>query len=194
MSYLASGVGKPLYADKVTEEQQRLGFARVLVEIDVTSDCPKEITICHGNGSNITVVVEYPWLPPKCSCCGGFGHATHSCSNKERKVWIPKIRKPDLVRKSNAGPSKSVPFDRTIRKPNGASLSKGNSGGIRLSNSFGPIGQYVMAEKEEEEEIPSKTPITFLDVFENALSSKDNGKAHIGESSRGIEFSPSKGT
>jgi hypothetical protein len=32
LSYVASGVGKPLCADFVTEEQQRLGFARVLVE------------------------------------------------------------------------------------------------------------------------------------------------------------------
>jgi hypothetical protein len=41
-----------------------------------------------------------------------------------------------------------------------------------------------MADKEEEE-IPSRAPITFLDVFENALTTKDKGKAPMGESSRG---------
>jgi hypothetical protein len=119
----------------------------------------------------------------------------HSCPKKEKKVWIPKIRKLDLVRKSTAGPSKSMPLDGTIRKPNGASISKGKSRGIRLSNSFGPIGNNVVADKEEEE-IPSRTPITFLDVFENALTTKDKGKAQMGEGSRGggTEFSPSKGT
>jgi hypothetical protein len=43
LSHVASGVGKLLYADKVTEERRRLGYARVLVEIDIDSECPKEI-------------------------------------------------------------------------------------------------------------------------------------------------------
>jgi hypothetical protein len=92
LSHVASGVGKPLCADRVTEEQQRLGYARVLVEIDVNSVCPKEIFISRANGTNLSIGVEYPWLPPKCSGCGGFGHATYVCPNtkKENKVWMPK--------------------------------------------------------------------------------------------------------
>jgi hypothetical protein len=64
LSHVASGVGKPLFADRVTEEQQRLGYARVLVEIDANSVCPKEIFICRANGTNLSIGVEYPWLPP----------------------------------------------------------------------------------------------------------------------------------
>jgi hypothetical protein len=79
LSHVASGVGKPLYADKVTEEQKRLGYARVLVEIDVNSECPKEIDI-ELNGESIVIGVEYPWLPPKCSLCAGFGHSAYACS------------------------------------------------------------------------------------------------------------------
>lgn len=194
LSHVASGVGKPLYADKVTEEQKRLGFARVLVEIDVNSDCPKEIIICRGNGANITIGVEYPWLPLKCSCCGGVGHAAYSCSKKDKQVWIPKVQKPEMVRKSLTGASKQkAPFDRTIRKPDRASKSKGNYGGIRLSNSFGPIGHNEKEEKEEEE-VQSRTPITFFEVFENTLTTRDKGKAKVKESSLGERgFSPTKG-
>jgi hypothetical protein len=32
---VASGVGKPLCVDSVTEEQLRLGFARVLVKVNI---------------------------------------------------------------------------------------------------------------------------------------------------------------
>jgi len=46
LGYVASGIRKPLFADKVTEEQQRLGFTRVLIGIDVHLDCPKELTLC----------------------------------------------------------------------------------------------------------------------------------------------------
>jgi hypothetical protein len=50
LSSVASGVGKPLYANKITKEQKRLGFARVLVEIDVSSECPKEIFVSTEDG------------------------------------------------------------------------------------------------------------------------------------------------
>jgi hypothetical protein len=43
LSHISSGVGKPLCVDSVTEEQLRLGFARVLVEVDVESTFPKEV-------------------------------------------------------------------------------------------------------------------------------------------------------
>jgi hypothetical protein len=90
LCYVASRVGKPLYADKVTKDQKRLGFARVLVEIDMNSDCPKEIEIQRSNGDFVTVGVVYPWLPPKCSVCKGFEYAAFACSKKEKQVWIPK--------------------------------------------------------------------------------------------------------
>jgi hypothetical protein len=82
-------VGKPLYADKITEEQKRLGFARVLVEIDNDSECPKEIIICRANRSKTSNGVEYPWLPQKCYS-DGFGHAAYACAKKEKKIWVSK--------------------------------------------------------------------------------------------------------
>jgi hypothetical protein len=86
LSRVASGIGKPLFADKITEEHSRLGFARVLVEIDVNSDCPKVIEICKANGDFIWVSMEYPWLLSKCSVCEGFGHAAYACPKKAKKV------------------------------------------------------------------------------------------------------------
>jgi predicted GNAT superfamily acetyltransferase len=54
---VASGVGNSLYADSVTEEQLRLGYARVLVEVNVDSEFPKEIDLDMGKGKSITVGV-----------------------------------------------------------------------------------------------------------------------------------------
>jgi hypothetical protein len=98
VSALAFGILEPyLYADSITEEQKRLGYARVLVEIDMESECPKEIVICRANGDSVNIGVEYPWLPPKCSLCGGFGHAVYACSKKETKKWVPKTHIPTAV-------------------------------------------------------------------------------------------------
>jgi hypothetical protein len=43
LSHVASAVGKPLFVDSIIEEQIRLGFASVLVEVNVDSDLPMKI-------------------------------------------------------------------------------------------------------------------------------------------------------
>jgi hypothetical protein len=153
LSHVASGVRKPLYADRITEEQKRLGFARVLVEIDTASVCPKEVIIQKENGSTISVGIEHPWLPPKRSGCGSFGHAAYACAKKERKVWIPKKQVPSP--KPVQPMQKKKEFDKTIRRPSGTPRAKSKSGGIRLPNSFGNLGGM----DENEEEILIRTPI-----------------------------------
>ncbi|XP_062171116.1 uncharacterized protein LOC133876895 [Alnus glutinosa] len=186
LSYVASGVGVPLYADKVTKEQKRLGFARVLVELDVNSDCPKEMTICRANGDSVTVGVIYPWLPPKCSSCKAFGHAVFACKKQDKKVWIPKQPKTPKRKTSPVG-KQAMPFDRTIRKPVGVSKTKTNAEGLRLSNSFdGLSGDEEMVGVEK-----PRSPTTFLQVFEKVLLSNGKGKM---EGNPGMEgFSPTGG-
>lgn len=43
-------MGRPLYADSVTEKHQRLGFPRILVEVDINVEFPKNIEVDTGNG------------------------------------------------------------------------------------------------------------------------------------------------
>lgn len=85
LSSVANGIGRPLYIDSLTQKQQRLGFARVLVEDNIHDALSKEIEIDLGNDS-ITVGVEYSWIPIKCKMCSSFGHATYACTKKEKKV------------------------------------------------------------------------------------------------------------
>ncbi len=153
-----------------------------MIEIDITLECPKEIDICRENGDIINIVVEYSWLPPKCSICGGFGHAAYACvkkDKKKKKVWIPKVQRKEPSRNTSPQTKQKLSFDRTIRKLVGASTSKEKSEGIQLSNSF----ERLAKEDKENEEVQSRQPITFMDVFENALSSKGKGKAKVGKGS-----------
>jgi hypothetical protein len=50
LSHIASGVGKPICADSVTEQYLRLGFARVLVEVNVDDEVRKEIDVLGIDG------------------------------------------------------------------------------------------------------------------------------------------------
>jgi hypothetical protein len=59
LKYVASGVGKPFCADSVTEEQLRLSYARVLVEVNINSDFPKEVEIVGAEGERVAVGIEY---------------------------------------------------------------------------------------------------------------------------------------
>jgi hypothetical protein len=81
---VASGIGKPFCANSVTEEQIRLGFARMLVEINIESDFPKKVEVVGVDGNRVIVGVEYPWIPVKCKKCKTFGHLAHTCTKIEK--------------------------------------------------------------------------------------------------------------
>lgn len=66
MGHVASGVGRPHYANSFTKNHQRLSFARILVEVDINADFPKNIGVDKGNGRSCLVGIEYPWIPSKC--------------------------------------------------------------------------------------------------------------------------------
>jgi hypothetical protein len=77
--------------------------------------------------------------------------------------------------------------EKVIRRPSIATNAKSKGNRVRLSNSFANIG----LEDTEEEKFTLRTPSTFFEVFEKALSSKERGKMKVGEIDvRG--FSPTK--
>ncbi|KAI8528924.1 hypothetical protein RHMOL_Rhmol12G0185800 [Rhododendron molle] len=87
LSYLASAVGVPLFADSPTETCQRLSYARLCIEVDVGVDLPDTVDVEYANGCQVTVGVKYQWKPVKCLNCHVFGHSETQCS---AVVKIPK--------------------------------------------------------------------------------------------------------
>ncbi|GKD71191.1 RNA-directed DNA polymerase, eukaryota, reverse transcriptase zinc-binding domain protein, partial [Tanacetum coccineum] len=80
----------------------RLGYARVLMEINAKNDFKDNVEICYKNQSNIIysqkfINVEYAWKPPKCSHCHVFGH-NHANFNKNRDVFGYKYQKQNVIR------------------------------------------------------------------------------------------------
>ncbi|GKG42901.1 hypothetical protein Tco_0479585, partial [Tanacetum coccineum] len=82
--------------DKVTtqmcnEGTGRLGFARVLVEMNAKIDMKDKIELCYRNKNNETVRtkfvnVEYVWKLVRCSHCAVFGHNYSKCGFNPDKV------------------------------------------------------------------------------------------------------------
>lgn len=82
LSYVASSVGRPLYADQLTESGQRLSFAKICVEVDCSSPLPSSFDLKYANGDMVEIRVQYPWKPMMCSDCTVFGHGVSNCPKK----------------------------------------------------------------------------------------------------------------
>ncbi|KAF7152803.1 hypothetical protein RHSIM_Rhsim01G0069100 [Rhododendron simsii] len=125
LSYLASAVGKPLYADEMTESAKRVSFAKVCVEVDLKSSLPHSFDLITSSGQLVIIDVKYPWRPTKCTSCGVFGH--FECGqNKEtgqrvseqmvgqgpsvpqNKVWVVKTGKVDAITVSSVSHDSNV--------------------------------------------------------------------------------------
>ena len=89
LSYIASAVGVPLYADSSTEACSRMAFARICVELDASKPLIHEFRLQTSSRnantpSNFTIVkVLYQWKPRSCSFCKVFGHADNACPNHQ---------------------------------------------------------------------------------------------------------------
>ncbi|GJT68150.1 ATPase, F1/V1/A1 complex, alpha/beta subunit [Tanacetum coccineum] len=89
ISALASSIGKPVIMDEVTTKMcvtgvGRLGFARILVEIDAEKGIKDKIEVLYksknvSEGTKKIVNVEYSWIPCICSHCKVFGHTDRLC-------------------------------------------------------------------------------------------------------------------
>ncbi|KAL0295341.1 UNVERIFIED_CONTAM: hypothetical protein Sradi_6840600 [Sesamum radiatum] len=104
LSFIASGVGKPLYSDAVTKQCSRLDYARVCVMLDYNSTLPKHIVIISpilrdGKEVPVRVDIDYEWLPQRCKDCQSLGHNAYSCPGKKKlnltkpvEVYVQKAR------------------------------------------------------------------------------------------------------
>ncbi|KAK3230001.1 hypothetical protein Dsin_001882 [Dipteronia sinensis] len=85
LSHIASAIGKPLYANSLTESMKRISFARVCIEIDTSCDIVDSFDLFMGDSSNpklrenVEILVEYQWKPKICTECKSFGHSITNC-------------------------------------------------------------------------------------------------------------------
>ncbi|XP_058761495.1 uncharacterized protein LOC131634890 [Vicia villosa] len=87
LSKIGSALGVPLVTDECTASKLRVSYARILVEVDITKELIKEITIKDCEGRKLQQPVEYEWKPLYCDRCKSIGH---KCRDYVKKQWLPK--------------------------------------------------------------------------------------------------------
>ncbi|XP_074283428.1 uncharacterized protein LOC141607978 [Silene latifolia] len=88
-------IGKFIKRDEATEYRTRLGYARLLVEVDVGQEFPDKLYFKDEKGQEVSILVEYEWKPTVCGACKGIGHTMDMC--KKRKIEVPAPKPPQKV-------------------------------------------------------------------------------------------------
>ncbi|XP_060190664.1 uncharacterized protein LOC132619932 [Lycium barbarum] len=78
LSKLASVVGRPLYTDKYTTNLEKVSYARILVETDISKPLPEFVEIDTPE-ETIHQIIDYDWRPKFCIDCIRIGHEKTNC-------------------------------------------------------------------------------------------------------------------
>ncbi|XP_062075535.1 uncharacterized protein LOC133779610 [Humulus lupulus] len=97
LSALVSTIGKPIMIDKITKERLMIKFARVLVDMEISETLPQYISYINERGQAMEQLIDFKWLPRKCSQCKKLGHTATSCKFETGAVWRKKEALKDHV-------------------------------------------------------------------------------------------------
>lgn len=111
LSRIASAVGQPLCADKLTSQLEILPFACLCVNYNIGDDLPSRIPVkvldSAGQHSVVDIHVEYINKPLICSGCKALGHLVSACPTTQR-IWVekkPQVPPPEKMPKADVNSS-----------------------------------------------------------------------------------------
>ena len=82
LTKIVSQIGRYVKVDNATMKRERLQYARVQVEVEVSQEFPEEIVFENEMGVDTTVSVRYDWKPIYCNGCKVFGHKDDDCRRR----------------------------------------------------------------------------------------------------------------
>lgn len=83
LSRIGSGLGIPLYANDCTTKADRISYARVLIEMDITRALPETVCVQDPTRKCFEQVVTYNWRPIFCNICLQLGHQYQQNKKKD---------------------------------------------------------------------------------------------------------------
>lgn len=82
---IASYLGKPICSDRLTGEGERISYARMLVEMDVSQDLRDDMLIEEEEGKYRVQILGYEWKPVFCEKCCQIGIHEEKCEKAVQK-------------------------------------------------------------------------------------------------------------
>ncbi|XP_074282927.1 uncharacterized protein LOC141607475 [Silene latifolia] len=127
---------KYVRADNATLDKTRLGYARLMVEVQVGQEFPDKLYFNDEHGRQNCVLVEYEWKPIICSLCKGIGHHQSLC----RKPSKPKPKVTQVWKLKNVVTSKVVvdPISMVTTAAQSSSMTGTTSTSLMTNDSLAP--------------------------------------------------------
>ncbi|XP_062100614.1 uncharacterized protein LOC133806542 [Humulus lupulus] len=120
MGKIATTLGRMIKQDQATMNRDKLEFARVLIEMDISKGFPNSIKFEDEKRSLVYLEVSYEWKPEKCATCDGIGHTSNVCKKAKvveqmKKIWKPK----EVTETVKNPPEKETEDDQRFKKVKG---------------------------------------------------------------------------
>ncbi|XP_074282464.1 uncharacterized protein LOC141606985 [Silene latifolia] len=173
---LAGLLGKFLKRDAATEAKTRLGYARLLVEVEIGQDFPEDLSFLDEKGNEIRIQVEYEWKPTVCSTCKGIGHTKEIC--KPPKATRHDMRPP----KPPAKPPQKLwrPVQKVVNPPvvpSGPAATPPPFGGVTHHDSSLITPVSVLQQVTRQEHQGGSAMVSPSKSYAAAVSARDRGKS-----------------
>ncbi|XP_074305749.1 uncharacterized protein LOC141640971 [Silene latifolia] len=181
---IAGLAGKYVKSDQATNDKTRLGFARVMIELNVGQKCPKQVKFMDEAGAVVSIKNKYEWRPDICLKCKGIGHTGDQCRKTDltvkkkyvtKQVWQPvapvaatttesvDVATDELATSTNA--TVTEPVAMTVTEPEQATELV-----VVDSPEHTPIKQAIV--QQEEPDSVKTTGKTYLQALDGSLTPK----------------------
>ncbi|KAL9227748.1 hypothetical protein vseg_003399 [Gypsophila vaccaria] len=158
---IAGLVGKFIKSDMATEQKTKLGYARVMVEVEVDKHFPDQVVFKDELGQVMTIGIEYEWKPITCTKCLKMGHTSELCRKGQiiqpktkppQKIWRPVVKpvttapQPERLEElpsRNEGQSIPQMPARPDRSAEKDGYSKHSFGAVSYKDIFSPTGPVI---------------------------------------------------
>jgi len=88
---IASGLGTPLTIDKATLSRKFGLYARVMVDVDLSSQLSDSVVV-ESEGFALPISVQYERKPLFCVQCKMLGHSTQNCKKLQKDFPTKKFQ------------------------------------------------------------------------------------------------------
>ncbi|XP_019248357.1 PREDICTED: uncharacterized protein LOC109227613 [Nicotiana attenuata] len=166
---IASLLGKPICTDRLTADCERVPYARVLIDMDITQPLPKEVHIEIPGQKSWIQMVEFEWKPKFCLECNNFGHEKGKCQQmeeqkeevkqkrrrkKRKMIWKPKEVKEQQT--DNTAQEEKQELDKGKQKMNTQNLKHKEINYEELANRY-RFAPLMIKEKPPEQTVHADT-------------------------------------
>ncbi|XP_074266555.1 uncharacterized protein LOC141589831 [Silene latifolia] len=79
-------LGKFVKCDPATEDKVRIGYARLMIDIEFGKPLNDKVNFLDEHGNIVEIEVEYEWKPVVCSVCNGVGHDASDCRTAKKQL------------------------------------------------------------------------------------------------------------